>query len=48
MAPNPNNFNSTLQNQSGVLSSKNKPSSSLSTNMEKGNKNSFYLKQQLQ
>ena len=32
----------------GVISSKNKPSSSLSANAEKGNKNSFYLKQQLQ
>jgi hypothetical protein len=44
----PSNFNTTLQNQSGVLSSKNKASTSLSTNLDKGNKNSYYLKQQLQ
>ena len=33
------------QSGAGVISSKNKPSSSLSANTEKGNKNSFYLKQ---
>ena len=31
-----------------VISSKNKPSSSLSAHAEKGTKNNFYLKQQLQ
>lgn len=40
------NFNSTHAQGSGLLSSKHKPNSS--TSVEKGTKNSYYLRQQLQ
>lgn len=47
--PLPSNFNSTLQGQSGVVSSSSKQQKQASVaSIEKGTKNSYYLKQQLQ